>query len=321
MTRSFRSSVLCSIASMILAIHLVSAMGSPRPSTKPVDGMIKNSVGPGLEAMPAPLDPHLVTYPYDHNFTYPIITSANKETHVELGDDEKILGIYLVDAQVQWRMVVSKATQRDVFFTPATNGLAQTGTIITTKRRYEISLLSEDLAQLATEKKSFYQRVAWLYDDAGDGIKSGGLDVGVEFDAPEPAARTRNSAASGGQVDVGDSNTGDVVLDLSKSHFGYTIKGDAPFKPTMVFDNGTFTFIMFDHLQSIPGPFSLKKDGTAEEVQWVPRGGYYMIQRLADYGILLKLNEQEVKIYPPHSHACGLFGCDNKTPSNMVGSP
>jgi len=290
------------------------ALAAVRVPSKSTDGAVQ-----ALQATPMPLDPSLVTYPYDRNYTFPIITSANKETHIQLADDETIQGIYLVDAQIQWRMVVSKPTQRDVFFTPAQNGLAQTGTIITTKRRYEINLVSEDLPQLAVEKKHFFQRVAWQYDDAGDGVKSGGVDIGVEFSAP--AASANHAGDQDRKVDVGDSNTGNIVVNLANAHFGYTIKGDAPFKPTMVFDDGRFTYVRFDNPQSIPGPFLLSKDGNAESVQFVPKDGYYMIQRLTDYGILLKLDKQEIRIYPPHSSACGLFGCDNKTPNNMVGTP
>jgi type IV secretion system protein VirB9 len=292
--------------------HLVVATAAPRPSVQAADASPKEPA-PALQATPMPLDPKLVTYPYDRNYTYPIVTSANKETHIELGDDETIQGIYLVDSQIQWRMVVSKPTMRDVFFTPVQNGLSQTGTIITTKRRYEIKLVSQDDAH-------YFQRISWQYDDFGNGIKSGGLDVGVEFTAPvAPAGGGRHGTEP--EIDVSDTNSGHIVVNLQHAHFGYTIEGDAPFKPSMVFDDGKFTYIRFDpQPQSLPGPFLLSKDGKAETVQFVPKDGYFMIQRLSEYGILLQLNDQKVKIYPPGSKACGFFGCSSKTPTNMVGT-
>lgn len=272
----------------------------------------------GIEAVPMPLDPHLVTYTYDRNYTYPIFTSANKETHVEFGDDETILGVYLVDSEVEWRMAVAKGTGRDVFFTPAEDGLSQTATVITTKRRYELNLISMSLPDLAKANKNFYQRVSWQYDDMGGEVKAGGMDVGVEFTPPQ----TPSSQQGGNhEIEVKSANDG-FEVDLSKSHFGYTVKGDAPFAPTLVLDNGSFIFIKFpDNIQSLPGPFILSKDGKAEATQFVPRDGYFMIQSLAQYGILLKLGDQEVKIFPPHSPSCGLFGCDGKSPSNLVNRP
>ncbi|WP_321943715.1 TrbG/VirB9 family P-type conjugative transfer protein [Paraburkholderia tropica] len=287
------------------------------------------TAAPGApRAQPAALDPTLVQYTWDPNFTYTIVTRADKLTHVEFASDETVEGVYLVDAAVAWRMQVSKVTGRDIFFNPASNGQAQTGTIITNRRRYEISLVSQDTPD-------YFQRVSWQYPQSGDAISA---DSGLAWEAGNvngSANASVNGWAGSGLPDGmrieapaarpaagfgGTGNSGGITIDLSRAHFGYTIKGDAPFRPTMVFDDGTATYIRFPAgLQAIPAAFQLNADGKAETLSFVPQDGYYRITRIVDYGILLMLDGKEVRIFNKESRACGFFGCDDHQPVNFAG--
>lgn len=284
----------------------VSSFAAPRVAK----GSVTPTAAPVAEA--AGLDPRLVRYSFDANYTFPIVTAAGKLTHVQFGSDEKVLGVYLVDSSTAWRMIVSNETHRDIFFNPARNGLEQTGTIITNKRTYEISLVSRD-------SDAYFQRVSWDYAPGnGSGgttdyaYEAGSGDLGAPL-GNGMAARSANASAD---RDAG--RPGKLDVDLASVNFGYTVKGEASFKPSMVFDDGKFTYIRFpDTIQSLPAAFLLNKNGHIETLQYVPQEGYYRIPRLVEYGMLLRLGKDEVKVFNNRGGGCGLFGCHGNTPVNM----
>ncbi|WP_052738526.1 TrbG/VirB9 family P-type conjugative transfer protein [Robbsia andropogonis] len=299
------------IACAVLATALFSLNVCAAPKTaKPVTGAAP-SFAPVAE--PAALDPRLVRYSFDANYTFPIVTSAGKLTHVQFAPDEKILGVYLVDSASAWRMIVSSETHRDIFFNPARNGLEQTGTIITNKRSYEISLVSRD-------SEGYFQRVSWDYAPGNAvGVTDYGYEAGAGANVGGSGTERADASRASTVAEREDARVGHIDVDLANANFGYTVKGDASFKPSMVFDDGKFTFVRFpDNIQSLPAAFLLKKNGHIETLQYVPQeGGYYRIPRLVEYGLLLRLGKEEVKVFNNRGGGCGFFGCHGSAPVNM----
>lgn len=319
--RTYSRALLCG------CLAIVGAANAAAPHKQPVD------VGQA-QPTPAVLDTKLVQYPFDPNKHYNIITSANKMTHLEFGQDERVVGVYLIDSQTSWRTITSQATHRDVFLTPMKDGLSNSGTIITTKRQYELTLITEDT-------NSYYQRVSWVYPESdavsNAGGNPGGFDMGVEM----LQDGTNNTTVQGhdrGDIDSADMKVGrqrggkdnvdsppaatdvdqPLRVDLNHANFDYQIDGDAPFRPSQVFDDGHFTYIKLS-AQSIPGAWELTKDGQGELLPFVPRNGYFLVNRIPEYGIVLILGGQQVRIYNRQSKACGFFGCRNKPVTNIVG--
>ena len=96
----------------------------------------------------APDDASLVIYDYDKDYTYPIHTLANQETHIQFADDEKVIGVYMSDTK-RW-ILHTAITRQDVMIEPRQPGLRNPTTIITTQRRYELEIRSSDAGSFIT---------------------------------------------------------------------------------------------------------------------------------------------------------------------------
>lgn len=270
-----------------------------------------------IPAVAEPLDPRLVTYSYDGNYSYPILANKGVLTHLEFGPDERIVGYYFADMK-KWSVKVSTMTYRDVFVLPKLDDIENTATIITNKRQYELVFTT-------VAPSAAYKRVKWDYnDDAASGpfetlTSTGASPAPVETTTSSGAthAPARRSGASPAAACPGP------TVDIAKLNFDYRIEGDAPFKPTMVFDDGHFTWIKMPKHQDLPAPFVLHKDGTAEILNVIPPSGqcdFFLIKQTLPYGALLKLRDETVKIYNRRGEACGLFGC-HADATNISGGP
>lgn len=260
-----------------------------------------------LPAIPMPLNAQMVTFAFDKDYDYPILTRPWTMVHVEFARDEIIQGIYLSDNTGRWEKKVAKSGH-DFFIMPKVKDLLNTGVINTTLRTYHFTITS-------STHGPYYKRVAWTDDSdsievdmavvggpASDSIIVG--QAGAGLGGNRRMTTHRHSSNPPPDFDTGDS------VDLSQANFDYSIKGDAPFKPQMVFDDGKFTWIQIPPgVQEIPAVFALAADGTAELVNFTTRRNYFVVQRLFPDGALLKLGKQEVKIFNRRGKACGFFGC------------
>jgi len=239
-----------------------------------------------MRAEPAAFDPKLVIYTYDPDYTYPILTQTGRLTHLEFEKDETIVGIYLADPK-SWHRKTA-VTQRDFFIQPKLAGRTNTATIITNKRRYEL-LLKQSADQ-------YYQRVSWQYHESDN----------LDGFTPETTANVEHPAKTPESVRPKDLP---VPLDLTRANFDYTVKGKAPFKPVVVFDDGRFTWLKMPAIHEIPAILVLAQDDKAELANFMVQGDYFVIRQLLDHGALLKLGKDEVRIYNNRRQTCGFWGC------------
>ena len=96
-------------------------------------------------------------------------------------------------------------------------------------------------------------------------------------------------------------------IDPQKLRFTYELSGDAPFKPTSVFDDGKFTWIrMPADLVELPALFAASEDQELAIVNYIIKGEYMLAQRLMDTGVL-RLGKQEVR-FTRKKPSRGFFG-------------
>lgn len=229
---------------------------------------------PRREAIRAYGNPRLVVFPYDRNNTYPIQLMEGLNTHLEFPEGEYIKTLSMSNCGQDspfWGCILS-ADRHHVWIKPKLPDQTNVGTIVTNRRVYEISL------HAVVPGRDWYQRVTW---------EGGWQDQGFyEFREPN----------SGGDRTGGDSVKAPAGAEPERLHFGYSIEGDAPFRPQMVFDDGKFTWIkLASNVQELPALFVLAGDDV-ELVNYTPRGDYLLVNRLVP-GLLLKLGKAEVKVH------------------------
>lgn len=228
----------------------------------------------------------LKTFAYSPNKVYEIQSRTGMWTVITLEDDEITEGVYLSDTTF-WHKKVT-ADRRRVLVRPTESGRFNSGSLITNKRTYELVFKSYG------KNSSWFQRVTWKFNEDADpafGVfKSGEMELSL----PE-------KVSEGGAEDVKAGESGDAMsgwtVDISKANFNYTIENSrsAPFAPTRVFDDGTFTYIQMPKVQDLPVVFAIGDDGEIRLVDYVVKKNYILVQRVLP-GILLRLDEQEVTV-------------------------
>ena len=94
-------------------------------------------------------------------------------------------------------------------------------------------------------------------------------------------------------VVVSNKTPGTPVANLN---YEYEIKGEAPFKPKIVFDDGKFTWILLNkNAQEVPALFLKDGNGRFELVNYIRDGNYLQVQRTFAVAVL-KLGSEEVEI-------------------------
>lgn len=226
--------------------------------------------------VPMPGETRLVTFTYDPNDSYTILTMPNAVTDVELRKEERILALALGDG-TQWQ---AQKKDNHLFIRPAREGLFTSATLVTTARTYQLALRS------SPHGGKWYQRVSWQYPDVlvmED--NQAALDRAVAATQPSPSVAPARPIAA------------PATLAVDKLNFVYHIEGEARFRPRQVFDDGTFTYIRFDKRpQELPALFVKHRDGFGLAVYNLePETPTIKVHRLFDAAVL-KLGDEEVTI-------------------------
>lgn len=275
-------------------------VGSPAIIAGTIDG---KSITP--YAMP--LDNKLVVFPYDPNYVYPVLGRSQLFTRIALTPSEKVVGFYLSD-QIRWISHVAKSRE-SVFVMPLQDGLTNTATLVTTLRTYDLSLKSVPASQ------NWHQRVSWHIPQS---VFEEEIDVAGGLSAASEGAPDHLPVASSDSR-IGQPDESPTLLDVKHLNFNYSIEGDAPFKPSMVFDDGRTTWVKLPEDADAPVFFALSRSGEAEPVKPYPRDGYMVVQRPLPHGLLLKINRDEVRI-KNRERDCGFFSrnCWKKNGANNI---
>lgn len=220
-----------------------------------------------MQATSFPQETRLVRFVYDKNRSYDIITRPNAVTDIQLGSNETLDAFVLGDT-VQW--IYDEATGH-VLIKPTRENLFTSATIITNKRTYQLQLRSMPV------DGNWYQRVSWEY--------------------PKLVIARKNlvKKAQAEEKRISDLSAG-PISSPENLNFKYSVKGKAAFKPVAVFDDGRFTWIQLPKsLQEVPAAFISDKSGKHVLVNYVIKGDFIVVQRLAKK-IVLKTGSSEVFI-------------------------
>ncbi|MEC5406590.1 TrbG/VirB9 family P-type conjugative transfer protein [Paraburkholderia sp. MPAMCS5] len=296
---------------------------SDKATSRPAPSAARHRRQPSLQAAingpyPAPDDASLVVYDYDPDYSYPVLVRTSQETHLEFAPDEEVVGVYLSDTGKRW-LEHTALTKRDVFIEARLPGLENAATIITSRRRYELELRSSDGGKV-------YHRVSWHYLDADAHETAEKVSpFGIEYpkNVPESnAAGGSDSAAAAQKTHSGIAKSDGPHISLDHANFDYRVKGNAPFSPVIVFDDGRFTYLQLPHQAELPAILLMDEKGEAEIASFIPLGDdFYEVQQTVPYGLLLKRGKEEVRIFNGRGKGCGLFGCDSARVKNVYGKP
>lgn len=259
-----------------------------------------------------PHDPRLVVFPYHKDQIYPIQTLANRFTHIELESGEKIL-TSIINDETEWEQKVLN-TGSDIAIRSRVRGATGSLTIITDRRRYQIDLLDTT----ACPNETRYQRVSWIHTE---GIYEASNASPAMPASSLPSMNNDKPSADKERKEASSIAEGGMTVDLSKLNSEYTIEGDDDLKPESVMDDGVRTWIKFRVAQAVrPVLFAVAPDGTADAVEYAPRGTYFVIGRVFEHGALMRHGKREVRIRNKSS-SCGWFdsNCRNLKPNNVVG--
>ena len=243
----------CFAAAMACVTVLIGAAGARTALAQPLP-------------LAMPQDTRLVVFRYDANESYLLLTRPGAVTHLALEPDETVVALALGDT-VQW-IVQDKGP--NVFLKPIRADLYTSGTLVTNRRTYQLGLRS------SPEGGAWYQRVSWTYPEL----------LAIAREAPARAAAVvarpeRERMAPDG-------------VPVERLNFDYRISGRAPFRPVQVLDDGRFTYIQMPaSLQEIPALFVAGDSGEGERVNYLVRGRFMVVQRLADR-FLLRLGRMQV---------------------------
>jgi len=209
-----------------------------------------------------PQSSRLVVFNYSRYRTYTVMTRPMSVTDIQLAPGEK-LESFAVGDTVQW---ITALAPGNILIKPTRPGLFTSATIITNERVYELTLRSGPLTG------AWYQQVSWQYPQI--------LLYNQQVAASNAHARAHARKARHNQM-------AGQVGNPTKLNFDYTLRGHASFHPSVVFDNGVWTWIHLPrHAQVMPALFIHRADGHYALTRYVIRGHYIVVQRTFHRAVL-----------------------------------
>lgn len=249
-----------------------------------------------LVATPLTGDTRLVQFTYDEDNTFLVLAKPKAVTHIQFAADETLQSVAAGDT-AQWELTPTK-NRKNLFIKPKFEGLETSMTVITDKRTYQFVLRSTG------DGKKWYQRVSWMYSASLVLEQDAQIDSRV---GPLGSAATPDQANAGSGVrpiqqpfgfpsTAAFGSSSPEGLRPESLRFGYAIEGDAPFKPTQVFDDGKFTYFrMPSDMQEMPALFAVLEGQDYALVNYTVKGNYMVAQRLMETAVL-KLGKAEIRV-------------------------
>ena len=190
-------------------------------------------------ATPVNGDTRLVTFDFDPDVTYLVLTRPKSVTDIMLAPGEKVVSLVSGDT-VNFTFQVS-ATREHIFIKPKFEGMTTSVSLETSKATYQFILRS------VGETAKWHQRVTWNNTDMvlmDVAASQSPVSVGSRG-APVPRSE-QASPPDGG-------------LPIDRLNFNYLTTGDEQIKPSEVFDDGLRTYFrMPSGMQEMPALFGVK---------------------------------------------------------------
>ena len=231
-------------------------------------------------------DTRLIQYHYDPDATYLVLAKPKAVTHLQFAANEVIRSVAAGDTS-SFELTPTK-DRHHIFIKPKWEDLETSMTVLTDQRTYQFVLRSTG------EGKKWHQRVSWIYPSEmllplPETEVVQGDTVQTPARLPEPA---QVDPATAGLV----SPAGVTGIKPDSLRFNYEVSGDAAFKPSVVFDDGRFTYYKLPQaIQELPALFAVIDGNDYSLVNFEVKGQYLVAQRLMPEAVL-KLGRAEVRI-------------------------
>ena len=189
-------------------------------------------------------DERVKQVPYDPNQVYEIVGTYGYQTSIEFSSDEKVKVVTLGDS-IAWQTV---PYQNRLFLKPVEPNAATNLTVITDKRTYYFKLTS------AKKQGAMTFLVRFVYPNAS-------LNVAAAKGEPQPPGKG---------------------FDPARLTLSYGTKGNKTAIPlSRAFDDGQFTYFLFEQNAEIPSVYTVGPDGTESIVNTRREGPYLVVERTA----------------------------------------
>jgi type IV secretion system protein VirB9 len=217
---------------------------------------------------------------FDPEASFTIVGYPGVPTDIQLSPDEHVTGFALGDT-VQW---VIEELPGHLFIKPMRADLFTAGTLVTDKHTYQLTFKSSNV------KDNWMQRVSWSYPDlvilrAADSTLPHSAER-IPFDL-----RSIRSSLSDTSIEMASSSRG---IDPSKLNIDYQIKGDAPFRPLSIFDDGRSIWIKMRPREPLPAIFEDSEEG-GKLIHYAVQEDWILLPRLIPK-LTLKLGAKEIHI-------------------------
>lgn len=249
-----------------------------------------NPFNGGVDPVALPGDSRLVVFNYSRDQIFRVLSAPLKMTTIEFPDDEQIVGEPAWGESVRWDYETDGANH--LYVKPQAAGLVNTLSVNTNKRSYEFTLVSSPLGGI------FYQKVRFRIPTS----------IAAKVKARNDARAESSAGDDVRPVGGADERSVDAVgVSPEKLNFEYAISGSGSFKPETAFDDGKALWLRLPSGALQNWPVALIKDGSDYVVvNAIRRGGYLVVQRLADT-VVLRAGKDEVRIERGRGRILGLF--------------
>jgi type IV secretion system protein VirB9 len=225
-------------------------------------------------AVASPYDNRIRTFTYSPEVVYNLHCAVGMTTQIALEPGEGLIEDPHIGDSIQWRV---SGGPTNIYIKPVRPDLTTSLSLVTNKRIYQFQLFSGPVS-------NYEQMVSFRYPQDEMRLRL------REKQAQEEAQQRQAT-----EVAQKSSQLVSMKLNPTDLAFNYTVKGDAPFRPENVFDDGRFTYLLMPHLQDLPAAFLVDPQGQLTLVNYIHRGSYLVIERVASH-IVLKLGKQQIDI-------------------------
>jgi len=221
-----------------------------------------------IEAQSMPVRKENGKIVYLYGSTLPTVICAPLSVcDIELQEGEKIVGKPLIGDSARWETLPALSGSGASMIThiivkPFEANLSTTLIVLTTKRTYHIKLVSSD--------KNWTPRVGFSYPED--------IDRQWALYNAEASAQTEKKTIP------------ETKQNIDALNFEYDIRGDAPWKPVRVYNDGVKTYIQMPEKMKYteaPALLVLGSDGEKQIVNYRLKGDRYIVDQLFTKAILI----------------------------------
>ena len=257
---------------------------------------------------PGIADPRVKSAVYELDQVYVVTGHYGYGTTISFEDGEKVESMSLGDSRA-WQ--VQAIDSRNILFVKPLLDQADTNlTVITNRRKYHFEL-SAHKPRTGRADDIIYE-LKFVYPAGAPSFETelaGGLET-AEFVLPASSSET-SVLSSATVYNSAVPTTGTVEVFAKPDPYApgantdYGMKGDAELAPTLIFDDGEFTYIKFAKGADIPAMFSVDKNRKESVINHHSRHDFIVIENV-EKQITLRLGDLEACVfnrgYPGDDH-------------------